>query len=98
MEHALFRQIGAMSEELVVLLTWFWRGMALVGALALGLGLLSALSPRRSIGLYQGIMLLFNWRVEPVNKAREVRNTRWLGVLLIVLAGIAFWLRSSQGF
>lgn len=84
------------GEELAILLTWFWHGMALVGALALGLGLLSALAPRRSIGLYQRIMAWFNWRAEPLNEAREVRNTRWLGVLLIGLAVVALRLAVAQ--
>lgn len=96
-EPALFQHMDMMSEEIVTLLTWFWRGMALVGALALGLGLVSALVPRRSIALYQRIMLWFNWRVEPVNEAHEVHTTRWLGVLLIGLAVVALRLAVAQG-
>ena len=85
-----------MSEDVVILLAWFWRGMALVGILALGIGLLSAVSPRKSIGLYQWIMARFNWRVTPIDEAREIRTTRLLGILLIGLALVAIKLSCAQ--
>ena len=53
-----------------------------IGCLGLVVGVLSAVSPGRSIGLYQWIMERFNWKVAPIDEAREVRNTRVLGVAL----------------
>ena len=67
----------------------------MVGCLGFSLGVLSALSPRRSIGFYQWIMERFNWRVAPIDELREVRNTRILGFFLtllsLVMMGIAFY-------
>ena len=85
-----------MTTEEIVTCPWFWMGMTAMGVLALGVGLLSVVSPGRSIGLYQAIMRLCNWRVEPIDAPRELRTTRWLGVLLVALAGLTFWLRSRR--
>ncbi len=80
-----------MQDPLEGLVAWFRWGMGLVGVAALLLGILSAASPRRSISLYQWIMERFNWRVSPIDDARELRNTRWLGVLLVGLSLFVFW-------
>ncbi len=61
-----------------------------LGILGLALGIFSAFFPRRSIGLYQWIMEKFNWKVAPIDEAREVKNTAFLGFFLIVLnAGLS---------
>lgn len=57
-----------------------------IACLGLALGVLSAGWPKRSIGLYQGIMERFNWKVAPIDEAREVRNTRALGAALVALS------------
>ena len=62
----------------------FFIGLGLLG---LAVGVLSAIWPRRSIGLYQWIMERFNWRVTPIDEAREVRNTVFLGAFLALLSG-----------
>lgn len=54
--------------------------------LGLGLGILSAFSPRRSMGLYQWIMERFNWKVVPIDDAREVKSTAQAGVALLLLS------------
>lgn len=61
--------------------------MALLGiaGLAFLLGVFSAFWPARSIALYQWIMARFNWKVEPIDAPRELRNTRLLGTCLIFL-------------
>jgi len=98
MDPAAAQQMAILAEEAVFLATWFWRGLSLVGVVALAIGALSVASPDRSIRLYQWIMERFNWRVAPINMAREVRNTRALGVCLLALGGLALWMRASQGF
>lgn len=57
-------------------------------ALAMGatvFGAWSAIRPARSIALYQLIMRVFNWRVEPIDQPRELRTTRCLGIMLVLL-------------
>jgi len=64
-----------------------------LGELAILLfGVFSAVWPRRSIALYQWIMERFNWRVSPIDEFREVRTTRVLGILLVLLSLVALWL------
>jgi len=53
---------------------------------ALGVGLFSVIQPHRSIRLYQSIMRRLNWLVTPIDEALELRSTRRLGLLLVVLS------------
>jgi len=66
--------------------TCFRLGVVAIAILAMGLGTVSVWAPRRSIVLYQRIMAWFNWRVSPLDEARELRNTRRLGVTLLILS------------
>lgn len=63
-----------------------------ISCLGLALGLLSAVRPQRSIGLYQWIMERFNWKVAPIDLSREVRNTRVLGAVLVALSLVMFFM------
>ena len=80
-----------MSNRITCVLQGLRWGIALLGIVALLLGSLSALAPRRSIALYQWIMARFNWRVSPIDEAREIRNTRLLGALLVLLGVMLLW-------
>ena len=62
----------------------------LIGASGFVVGTLSFVSPEKSIQLYQWIMKLFNWHVEPVNLRKEIRNTRILGALMTALSVVIF--------
>ena len=62
-----------------------WAWMPLGAVVIVAFGFFSAFSPQRSIALYQWIMAYFNWRVSPIDEARELRTTRLLGGLLVVL-------------
>ena len=57
-------------------------GLRLVAVATFVFGAWSAAKPGRSIALYQAIMRFFNWRVEPIDRPRELLTTRWLGVVL----------------
>lgn len=67
-----------------------------IGCLGFSLGVLSAVRPERSIGLYQWIMKCFNWSVVPIDLGREVRNTRVLGVALVALSLAIFFITFSR--
>ena len=67
-------------------LLWIVRGAWVLGGLSLIFGIFTAAGPGHSIGLYQWLMARINWRVEPVDRGREIRTTRVLGILLILLS------------
>ncbi len=68
------------------------HGLSALAVATLLFGGWSTAKPGRSIALYQAIMRRFNWRVEPINPLRELRTTRWLGILLVLLALVSFLL------
>ena len=41
--------------------------------------------PGRVIAFQQRFYLRINWRMEPVSMAKEVRNTRFMGAVLVLL-------------
>ena len=63
---------------------------SVLGGVGFVLGVLSAFAPERSIYFYQWIMKNFNWSVTPIDLPREIRNTRWLGLVLTVLSVAIF--------
>lgn len=65
--------------------------VGLIGAVSFVLGVLSALAPGKSIGLYIWVMAKFNWAVRPIDEAREVGNTRFAGFVLIFLGLVIFF-------
>ena len=69
-------------------LEWIRVILMLLGAFGILMGALSLVFPKQSIGLYQWIMKNFNWRVEPIDYKRELRNTRALGCWLLVSSGL----------
>lgn len=75
-----------MSFEFEIPLAWIRWGAALVGGVNFLFGVFTAVWPRRSIALYEWLMAQINWRVSPMNEAREVGTTRILGILLILLS------------
>lgn len=66
------------------------------GVVGLVLGIYSAIWPRRSIVLYQRIMEGFNWKVQPLDETREVRNTVFLGLILALLSAALCLLTSLR--
>ena len=80
-----------MDDPVRLLVRWLRWSEALASVAALAVGMLSAAAPQRSIALYQWIMARFNWRVTPMDEARELRNTRWLGAVLVGLSLALVW-------
>ena len=71
---------------------WISVGLKWVAAVTLLFGAWSAVSPGQSIALYQAIMRVFNWRVEPIDRPRELLTTRWLGVALACCSLLSLFL------
>lgn len=80
-----------MPEQIEIPLAWCWYAAQPIWVLVLVLGIFSAAAPGRSIGFYQWIMARFNWRVQPIDEAREIRMTRVMGWVLILLGAVLAW-------
>ncbi len=50
---------------------------------SLAIGLLLILRPAQAIELQQRFYFKINWRMEPVNMALEIRNTRMMGFMIM---------------
>ena len=77
-----------MSFERVI--EWCLVGLKGTAAVTLLFGAWSAASPGRSMALYQAIMRAFNWRVEPIDRRRELLTTRWLGLVMVSCSFLIF--------
>ena len=62
----------------------FWVIFIFLVSVAFGLFLI--LKPNQAIEFQKSFYLKINWRMEPVNMALELRNTRMLGFVLIGVA------------
>ena len=71
---------------------WIVVSLKGIAAVTLLFGVWSAAKPGESIALYQAIMRLFNWRVEPIDRPRELLTTRWLGAALVIFSALSLWL------
>ena len=80
---------GFVIEPVVGLVVFCLRAVAVA---TLAFGAWSAAKPARSIALYQAIMRRFNWRVEPIDRPRELLTTRWLGVVLACCSVLSVFL------
>ncbi len=50
---------------------------------SIALGLLLILRPAQAIELQKQFYFKINWRMEPVNMALEIRNTRMMGFMMV---------------
>jgi hypothetical protein len=64
--------------------------------MAIALGALVAWKPRKVIELQIAFYRLINWKMEPISMEREIRNTRLMGLAVLVLGIFSFiyiWLK-----
>jgi len=71
--------------EFSINVNWIGWIACLIAGVSLPFGVFTALWPKGSIALYEWLMARINWRVSPIDEAREVRTTRFFGALLILL-------------
>ncbi len=64
--------------------------------IALSVGGYVYTSPQDAILLQKKFYALINWRMEPISMSKEIRNTRLMGLFLIIftlMSCIYYWLR-----
>jgi len=67
--------------NLYYLCTWCELFFLLIG---FTLGILLMLKPQRAIAFQIKFYRLINWDIQPISMAKEVRNTRIIGLLVLV--------------
>lgn len=68
-----------------------------VAALAFSLGLFIFLRPKKVIQLQIKFYSHINWKMEPVSWGKELRNTRFMGLMLVFLVILAFFYVGLRG-
>jgi hypothetical protein len=58
----------------------------LLSLAGIAVGLFLARRPKRVIELQQASYLKLNWKIEPVSLSKELRNTRRIGIFLLILS------------
>lgn len=58
--------------------------------IAVILGGLVAWKPKKVIEIQMALYRFINWKMEPVSMEKEIRNTRIMGVVLLIVALDAF--------
>ena len=59
--------------------------LILVPAAAIILGLFVFFKPELTIEIQRKFYEKINWRIEPISMTKEIRNTKTMGMLLVVL-------------
>ncbi|MFC1753445.1 hypothetical protein ACFL96_08640 [Thermoproteota archaeon] len=49
-------------------------------------GLLCSINPAKTIKMQQGFYEKINWRIEPIDLEKEIRNTRTMGFISLIIA------------
>ncbi len=63
--------------------------LIIVSLACLLLGLFLLLNPASAIEIQEKFYEKLNWRMEPVSMEKEVRNTKFMGVFLIIITFLA---------
>ncbi|MBN1871553.1 MAG: hypothetical protein JW800_03175 [Candidatus Omnitrophica bacterium] len=65
----------------------------LLSVIILAVGLFLLLNPQGSIEIQRKFYEKLNWRIEPISMQKEIRNTRIMGLFLIMitLSGIIYF-------
>jgi len=64
-------------------------GQLIIIVIAIAFGGLVAWKSRKVIELQIAIYRPFNWKIEPISMEKEIRNTRIMGMTLLVLGILA---------
>jgi len=64
-------------------------GQVTVAVIAIGFGALVAWKPKKVIEIQIALYRPFNWKIEPISMEKEIRNTRIMGMTVLVLGILA---------
>ena len=86
--------------SLYMLATHLLIMVILFSLLGLGIGFLLVIKPNLAIEIQRRFYAKINWKIEPISMSKEVRNTRIMGLFLIVVLVITlvFLFTKNQAF
>ncbi len=58
----------------------------LFSLLSLGIGIFLVRKPDAAIEIQRRFYARINWKIEPISMTKEIRNTRLMGIFLIILS------------
>lgn len=58
-------------------------------AIVIVFGVLVAWKPKKIIDMQTALYRPFNWRLEPISMEKEIKNTRLMGLVLLILGVIS---------
>jgi len=58
----------------------------LISVIGIIIGLFIFLKPELAIEIQKKFYEIINWRIEPISMPKEIRNTKIMGMFLVVLA------------
>lgn len=93
-----------MLETLELIVAWLARipilpMIILFSLLGLGIGFFLVKKPNLAIEIQKKFYAQINWRMEPISLQKELRNTRIMGfILIILLLGVLFIYLRNIGF
>ena len=72
--------------------------LILIFVFSFSIGFLLTVKPSLAIEIQRRVYEKINWRIEPISMSKEIRNTKIMGVLLIVitLAAIIYMLIATK--
>ena len=61
-----------------------------IAVIAIAFGGLLVWKPKKIIGIQIALYRPFNWKIEPISMEKEIRNTRIMGLAVLVLGILSF--------
>ena len=68
-----------------------------ISCVSLAMGSFFYLQPQRTIDLQRWFYACINWRIEPISLEKEIRNTKAMGLFLLVVILVVWVYRLRAG-
>lgn len=57
--------------------------------ISVGFGWFIFINPLKAFKIQKAFYRLINWHIEPISMSKEIRNTKWMGIfLMLFVAGV----------